>query len=223
MLQNPDGTPTNYTDPLLYLIEQIQPVTNQKLHSISQAIGEQTLPFGLRPFPFNVGGIEFYLTIQPNDHGLFALLGVVLADIQAFETLLCDLLATLDTKAGRRKPNANYDQLLSNNYSKTLGVVVRAFRHYLNDTETADALSYAKDRRNFLVHNILRKYGWWLMSDAEYRVCVYEIFEIRSAIKMAEDKLVKYLNDSNTLPIIRLDLDSLSKDINEDSIENHSI
>jgi len=216
-LQNPDGTPSQYTDPIQYLLDHVI----SRCDWVGQPVDSSGKSFadGTQQFVFQVAKLNIGQRLLPNDQGLFMLLGATLADIQSFETLIAGFLASLDLSNGRNTPQTNYDDLVANHYSKTLGTLVRLFRqHHINDIETADALDYAKNRRNFFAHSILRKYGWWEMSDVEYRLCVFEIFEIRSAINVAQDKLIGYLNNSNLMKVVSLEFDPITEEF---AIRNH--
>ena len=56
------------------------------------------------------------------------------------------------------------------------------------------------------------------MSGADYRICVLEIMEIVSAISYAQDKLIRYLNESQTMPIVQFEFSADTLQLTEDEI-----
>jgi hypothetical protein len=214
-LQNPDGSPSEYQDPFEYLLDHAAEI-DQWYSPEQDETNIELTALGTERRVVQVAGIEIPFALLPNDYGLFLLIGRTMADIQSFETLLAGLLVSLEHRSGELDSEIDFDKLLEKNYTKTLGRLVKHFREHIGDPETADALAYARDRRNFLVHSLLRKYGWFEMSAADYRVCVQEISEIRSAIAFAEDRLIRYLNESQTLPVLRFEFDPVTGELLED-------
>jgi hypothetical protein len=139
-----------------------------------------------------IGDTSIVITFQDNDHILFVSLGAALAEIQAFEMTIGLLLAVFSKEKGKNEKDVI--SLTEENFKKTLGFLVKLFTHVVKDEEISTMLRNIKDKRNLLVHRILRKYGWPRMSDDDYIKCYSEINETRNDVYQAEAKLSEYLN-----------------------------
>ena len=216
-MQNPDGSPSVYTDPVEYLLIKapkiIQPPDNDGEVSDDRDVKSV---FGRVSRKIKISDVQIEFDLAPNDYGLFLVIGQAMSEIQSFELFLAGLLASLDNKKGQ---TTSYEELLVKHYTSTLGGLVKHFRDHINNPETASALAYARDRRNFLVHGLLRKYSWPGMSNADYRICVLEIMEIVSAVSYAQDKLIRYLNESQTMPIVQFEFSAETLQLTEDEIK----
>ena len=77
----------------------------------------------------------------------------------------------------------------------------------------AERLEEARKGRNYLVHHILRKYEWPMMSDEDYIDAVKEIDKIRDLIETVNVEVAQYLSDRSLLNIIVLSINHDSGDI----------
>lgn len=139
-----------------------------------------------------VGDTLVQFEFEDNDLALFAFLGSALAEIQAFENTVGLVLAIFSSNMN--KDNRDIFKFREEYFEKTLGALVNLFKKIVKDEEISNMLIDVKDKRNLLVHNILRKYGWPLMSPPDYLKCFKEIEEIRNRIFNAESKLGEYVN-----------------------------
>jgi len=140
-----------------------------------------------------VGDVAISLDIEDSDHVLFFCLGGALTDIQVFETTLLIHLAIFRMN----KKNEDFLSARNTNIDKTLGQLARLFIDVVKDNEIGKFLLEVRDRRNFIVHEILRKYGWPIMSKKDYLKCYEEINEFRDFINQANMKLGEFLNSQH--------------------------
>jgi len=140
-----------------------------------------------------------------NDLALFASLGSALAEIQAFEVGIEGFLQFLSQKASAD------DQASSKNpdrfYSQTLGMLIKQFQKHLPDTGIATLLENVREKRNYLVHKILRDYQWPIMNDEDYIHAIKEIEGIRAYIESASVEMSRYLANRSLLNLIVVSID----------------
>src|SRR5574341_695777 len=99
-----------------------------------------------------VGNAAIVFDIQDNDHVLFVCLGGALTEIQVFETTLLNHLAIFKNNINKEDMDSTWDA----NIDKTLGQLARLFIDVVKDNEIGKLLLEVKDKRNFIVHKILR-------------------------------------------------------------------
>ena len=143
----------------------------------------------------------------PNDLALFAGLGAALAEIQSFETGIAIQLGLLSHRS---------TDSLDEFYSKTLGTLIKQIQRHLPDNALASLLEKVRNRRNYLVHHILRAYGWPIMSDDDYIRAIREIEEVRSLIEQANLEVARYLSDRSLLKLIVLSIDHRSSEVSRE-------
>ena len=146
--------------------------------------------------------------LVPHDHALFVFLGSALAQVQVFETTVAVLLS-----ATFKDQEIDFDELMRQHTSKTLGWLAKHLRTRASDVDLADVLDDAREKRNFLVHNILRKYGWWEMSHIAYMECMREIEGIRTSLVHAEREILKRLQDSTALGVLSASINAETGEI----------
>ncbi len=135
---------------------------------------------------------------ERNDKALFIALGQTLTEIQCFETCIYSLLSSIQDK---NRVNALTDYF-QNNEKKTLGQLINELIVHIPDEIVKQNLIDVRDKRNYIVHKILRKYGWPLMSDKDYLIAITEIAEIKNFINVSEPIITKYIRDNNILDLI---------------------
>lgn len=140
-----------------------------------------------------VGNTSIVFDFQDNDHALFVSLGAALTEIQVFETMLLTHLSIFKNNL----ENKDIDSIHQENIDKTLGQLARLFIEIVKNDEIGYLLIEVRDKRNFLVHKILRKYGWPLMSDDDFLKSYKEINDIREFIYQAKMKLASFLNSQD--------------------------
>lgn len=137
-----------------------------------------------------VGDTSVVFDFQDNDFALFVCLGAALTEIQVFEGTLLNHLTIFRSNLESK----DMKSMLEQNIDKTLGQLARLFIEVVKDDEIGNLLIEVRDKRNFLVHKILSKYGWPLMSDDDFLTCYKEIGDIRDFIYQAKTKLDAFLN-----------------------------
>jgi hypothetical protein len=108
------------------------------------------------PIPLRVGNGVFQFQRGRNDLALFAVLGCTLAEIQSFELSIAIAISALT-----KLDPASF-------WSRTLGGLIRELRRHLPDDTLADRLEEVRNRRNYVVHEFLRTYGWPLVRPRLY-------------------------------------------------------
>lgn len=178
--------------------------------SASQTGSERMAAGSPRPLMLRVGDRHaFEFLGGHNDLALFAAIGAAMAEIQSFELHVHSLLDALAHKTGERESSGEGDEL----YTKTLGTLIRLLKARLPDDELADCLDEARERRNHIVHRILRAYGWPLMTENDYIRAIKETERARETISVAGLTLSRYLKDRSLVNIIAVEMDPETGDI----------
>ncbi|MBL7791203.1 MAG: hypothetical protein JNK77_02680 [Saprospiraceae bacterium] len=156
-----------------------------------------------------IGDQNIILNWNEKDIALLTLVGAALSESQSFEVaisfFLSSILAQNDTKL-------DYDNLMENHTSKTLGWLSDKLKKELGNEKISLAIDRAREKRNFLVHNILKKYKWPFMSEEDYLNCLLEINAIRRVISESKIEIGQVLKDEKILKLITLtdeDIDQL--------------
>jgi hypothetical protein len=163
--------------------------------------------FGNSQFCIQMGKTPIVFSLPEREHALFLALGMALAEIQSFETGIAFLLSSIANEAGHKVEEGYFDKLMQEYGSKTLGLLVKHFREVVRDEEISSLLEEVKNKRNYIVHNILREYGWPMMSDEVYVKAIEEITQITQKIRDAERIIVPYLREEKILKIILMSID----------------
>ncbi len=138
---------------------------------------------------------------KSNDLPLFAILGNALAAVQSFEMSIQVHLNLLS--------NDEPDRF----YSLTLGALIKQFQKQLPDSGVATLLENVREKRNYLVHRILREYQWPMMSDEDYVRAINEIDQIRELMEQANIEVSRYLVDRSLVNLVVLSIDHDSGEI----------
>jgi len=158
-------------------------------------------------------GYGFVFQRGRNDLALFAALGAALTEIQAFEVGIEGYLKILPEKdsEGKHTSSKNPDRF----YSQTLGMLIKQFKKHLPDSGIAALLENVREKRNYLVHTILKVYGWPLMSDKDYIRAIKEIEGIRALIESASIEVSRYLAERSLLNLIVVYIDHKTGEITQ--------
>ncbi|MEW8052469.1 MAG: hypothetical protein AB2792_13405 [Candidatus Thiodiazotropha sp.] len=159
-----------------------------------------------------IGDQPIVFSFPDEDHALMLSLGAALAQIQAFETSIAFILSNLASKS-KDKENQSLEDAMKVNMEKTLGRLVKHFLLVLKNKEIADLLEEVRSKRNHIVHNILRAYGWPMMSPQKYIEAIQEIDGFRGLLSDAEPIICKHLSDKEKMNIRLLTLDPLTGDV----------
>jgi hypothetical protein len=125
-------------------------------------------------------------------------LGAALAGAQSLEFQLASLLGFASTTG--KEPSTV--ELTEGFLSRILGHLARKIRELAPDDQTAAVLEEVVEKRNYLVHRCLRKYGWPMSNIDEYRKAVREIDGIRTTLRDSGDAIILALQRAKDLDII---------------------
>ena len=120
------------------------------------------------------------------------------AEAQSLELLLAGMLG-LATSPDSDRP---VDELSEDVLSRTLGNLARRIRELTPDDQTAAVLDEVVEKRNYLVHRCLRKYGWPMSTIEEYGEAVRELDGIRTLLRNSGDAVALALQRAQALDII---------------------
>jgi len=150
----------------------------------------------------NINGKE-YSFVQDNElvNQLFWALGAALAEIQSFETGIIFLLGGIKSN----KKGIDLKTIFEKDESKTLGVLINELIHYIEEEEFKNLLKILKDDRNYIIHKILRKYGWPVMSELKYEYAIKEILEIREIMHKSGPLLNEYIKTKKIIELIDIE------------------
>jgi hypothetical protein len=151
-----------------------------------------------RPIPIKVGDTTLLFTYSEEDHALFMALGATIAQIQSFETSISGFLSGIDSQ----NKGKNFDGLMNQYINKTLGAMIKFFNESVSNLPIAERLESVRTKRNYVAHNILRFYGWPLMSSEKYLQAIKELDNIRETIMETEYVLAKHIQDNNLLSLL---------------------
>lgn len=156
-----------------------------------------------RKISFNFEGEEF--DFEENTdlvNKLFLALGATLAEIQVFETSIIHLVSRIKSK----NKSITFEQALEKDEGKTLGRLINELINHIEAEEFKNMLIILRDDRNYIVHNILRRYGWPIVSEKKYEHAIKEILQIREIMHRTTPLPNEYLRRNNILNIIELDV-----------------
>lgn len=142
-----------------------------------------------------IGGTAFKFDFEDTDHALFLLLGATIAEIQAFETSLSFKFSALLTQNSDNNFEEN-QELLS---KKTLGWIANRLKQHFQNLELISLLEEIVKKRNYVVHGILKDYGWPLMSNDSYIDAITKLEKIRFEIHQLENKISLHLIEDNII------------------------
>jgi len=175
--------------------------------SILEITGPDYLPELETPTILSVGEESVVLHVREKDLALFAFIGAIVSDSQVFEFQVGGFLTAVQRTGSDPK---KIDVIEADYSNKTIGWLANAFKKHCNDSATAEALERARIARNYVVHEVLKKYGWWHMQDQDYLSCLRDIREAREALWDGKEALIRQLNDTNILRVLFLPLKEYS-------------
>jgi hypothetical protein len=148
----------------------------------------------IQTFAIKVGETNVIYNLSSNDHALFLSLGAALAQIQVFETTITGFLTSLEANnSNGQEHNNTFEDTFTKYGEKTLGTLIKLFKDHIKDEATTNILEEARRGRNYLVHHLLKHYGWWLMNDNSYLEAIQEITNITRVIMQADDAIIRYV------------------------------
>jgi len=156
-----------------------------------------------RKISFDIEGKEYSFEEDMDlVNQLFLVLGATLAEIQIFESHMIFLLGGIKFKS----KVINIKEIFKKDESKTLGVLINELFHYIEDEEVKDFLKIIRDDRNYIIHKILRKYEYPIMSKSTYQYAIKEIMEIKENIHKSTPLISQYIQSKKILELIDIDV-----------------
>ena len=154
---------------------------------------------------------EFEFQGERYDLALFVALGNALAAIQSFEMSIGIHLRSLSNEKQLDKQDTGGE--LDKFYSLTLGALIKQFQKHLPDSGVATLLESVREKRNYLVHRILREYQWPIMNDEDYVRAIKEADQIRELMEQANVEVSRYLVDKSLIDLVVFSIDHASGEI----------
>jgi len=144
-----------------------------------------------------------YSFLQNNDLvvQLSLALGAALTEIQVFESGIIFLLGGIKSK----NKEIDIKAIFEKDESKTLGILINELIQFIEDDEVKNLLKIIRDDRNYIIHKILRKYGWPVMSELAYENAIKEILEIREIMHKSGPLINEYIKTKKILDLINFD------------------
>jgi hypothetical protein len=143
-----------------------------------------------------------------NDRMLFLFMGAALVEIQCFEFSVAHAVSLIIAPRSEGKGlGDDFNDIVEDNFNKRLARLIHVLRKHGKDHTYADTLEQARKSRNFLVHEILRKFEWPMDKDDGYLRALLEIKERRNDIHNAEMACARILADRTLLDVIVLHYD----------------
>ncbi|HEB90284.1 MAG TPA: hypothetical protein ENI85_12000 [Deltaproteobacteria bacterium] len=164
------------------------------------------LPESSSPIILSVAGESLVVDLPDVEHALFVALGSALAESQSFEFFISTTLAQIASAEGDDQ-KGRYDELVEHHLSKTLGWLAKHFQDQVGDQEIADLLNRIRKKRNYLVHNILKDYGWPMTTAQEYLACFREITEIRDLFSTTKSLMATRLRETGVHKMYTIKMD----------------
>jgi hypothetical protein len=130
---------------------------------------------------------------------LFLTVGMAMAQIQGFEGLVAAILCTLVPQESEETTFEDFENILDDFGSKTLGCLINLIKDKVYVNELHDKLRIAKVGRNFIVHHALQN-TQDLNEDETIRL-VKEIEDIMADIEDAQNLLIAELSAQNVTHI----------------------
>lgn len=147
-----------------------------------------------------VGDQPIIFSFSDAEHALLLSLGAAMAQIQSFEMSIAVLLGELITKKQKDEKRRIEDEIAVH-FEKTLGRLIKHFLSELKNREIADLLEEVRTKRNRIVHNFLRAYGWPMMSPQKYIEAIQEIDDFRRFLGEVEPVVCRHLSDKENMRV----------------------
>lgn len=132
---------------------------------------------------------------------LFWALGATLAEIQVFESHMIFLLGGIKSK----KKDVDLKILYEKDESKTLGILINELHSHVKDDNFKKLLKLVVDNRNYIIHKVLRFYGWPVISESQYQNAIDEILVIRDILHESITVIDKYIKSNKILELMTFD------------------
>lgn len=132
---------------------------------------------------------------------LFLALGAALTEIQVFESGIIFLLGGIKLK----NEEVDLKTIIEEDESKTLGILINELIQFIEDDEVKNLLKIIRDDRNYIIHKILRKYGWPVMSELKHENAIKEILEIREVMHKSIPLINEYIKTKKILDLINFE------------------
>lgn len=146
-----------------------------------------------------IGEQPFGINYSDEDHLLFVYMGHTLTEIQVFESMLCFTLSAIMKDS---KEQANFNEAMEKNASKTLGQIANIVKTHLKDPELSNLLIAVKNKRNYFVHGFLKHYGWPMLGDkkqvreSKYIEAIEEMELLQRDLREVHQRLGKHVAEN---------------------------
>lgn len=151
------------------------------------------------PLLFQVGNATLRFTYETNDAPLFLALGAAVAEVQALEFHLVQMLGLMLSTEER-----SHDEVTEEYFQKTLGTLAKKLRGEVGNAELASALEKVVHDRNYLIHGFLRTHHWPMSSPAKYIAAIQELDTMAKYFRESGDRITVALRKAKDLKIVLL-------------------
>jgi hypothetical protein len=146
-----------------------------------------------------VGNTMLRFNYEQNDAALFLALGAALAEVQALEFHLVQMMGLLLSNEG-----ASHDEVTDQFFQVTLGTLARKMRGEVGAPELAEALDRVVKERNHLVHGFLRAHKWPMLSADGYLNAIQELDKAAKFFRESGETITVALKKAKDLPVFLL-------------------
>jgi hypothetical protein len=151
------------------------------------------------PLLLKVGDTTLRFIYEANDAALFLALGAAVAQVQALEFHLVQMLGLMLSTEGR-----SHDEVTEEYFQKTLGTLAKKLRGEVGNAELASALEKVVRDRNYLIHGFLRAHQWPMLSPSEYIAAIQELDAMAKFFRESSDQITIALRKAKDLEIVLL-------------------
>jgi hypothetical protein len=151
------------------------------------------------PLSIQVGDSTLRFNYESNDAALFLALGAAVAEVQALEFHLVQMLGLmLSPGAG------SHTEVTTEYFQKTLGALAKKLRGEVGDLALAQSLDDVVRERNHLIHGFLRTHQWPMSSSAEYLTAIRKLDELAKFFRTSGDTITIALRKARGLEVFLL-------------------
>ena len=151
------------------------------------------------PLVLRVGETTLRFSYEPNDAALFLALGAAVAQVQALEFHLVQMLGLMLSTE-----ETSHAEVTEEYFQKTLGTLARKLRGEVGNAELASALEKVVHDRNHLIHGFLRAHQWPMLLPSEYVAAIQELDAMAKFFQESGDQITLALRKAKDLNIVLL-------------------
>lgn len=166
-----------------------------RLHSLGRTAHTMSPPLLLQ-----VGDTTLRFNYEPNDAALFLALGAAVAEVQALEFHLVQMLGLVLSGIDSR----SHSEITDEYFQKTLGSIAKRLRGVVGNAELASSLEKVVHDRNHLIHGFLRAHQWPMLSPAKYVAAIRELDATAQFFRESGDTITLALRRAKDLQVFLL-------------------